>query len=156
AAVANAPTYSWVDSTIGRGVIGGHLKVQETETAAIARLALRVLRGEPADCVPLWIVDLNVPQIDWRQLRRWGISEARVPAGTLVRFREPTTWDRYHNYILGASTIVGLQSALIGLLIVQGVRRRQAEAEVRGGQAQLRASYDRIRDLGGRLLMAQE
>jgi signal transduction histidine kinase len=156
AAVANAPMYSWVDSTIGRGVVGGSMKVQETETAEIAQLAARVLRGERADSIPPVHANLNVPQVDWRQLRRWGISEARIPAGTLVRFREPTTWDRYHNYILGAVGLLVAQSALIALLLVQGVRRREAEEQVRGSQARLRASYDRIRDLAGRLLMAQE
>jgi signal transduction histidine kinase len=89
-------------------------------------------------------------------LRRWGISEARIPAGTLVRFREASTWDRYHNYIIGALSLVMAQSALIALLLAQGVRRRQAEEQVRGSQAKLRTSYDRIRDLAGRLLRAQE
>ena len=42
-------------------------------------------------------------QIDWRQLRRWGIDEARVPAGTIVRFRDPSIWDRYKRYILALS-----------------------------------------------------
>ena len=46
--------------------------------------------------------NLNVNQVDWRQLRRWGISEARVPAGTIVKFTEPSAWDRYKLYILGA------------------------------------------------------
>jgi signal transduction histidine kinase len=155
-AVANAPTYSWVDSTLGHGVVGGTLKVQENETAAIAHLAVRVLRGEPADRIAPPHADLNVAQVDWRELRRWGISEARIPAGTLVRFREPSTWDRYHNYILVAVGLLGAQSALIALLLVQGVRRREAEEQVRGSQAKLRASYDRIRDMAGRLLMAQE
>ena len=156
AEIANAPTYAWVDSTMGRGIVGGSLKNQEAETTALAGLAVRVLRGEPADSLPVSFANLNVPQVDWRQLRRWGISEARVPAGTLIRFREPTAWDRYHNYIVGAVLLLLTQSALIALLLVQGVRRRQAEALVHRGQAQLRASYDRIRDLGGRLLMAQE
>jgi signal transduction histidine kinase len=156
AAIANAPTYSWVDSTMGRGIVGGNLKVQEAETSAIAKLAVRVLRGERADTIGVSSVDLNVAQVDWRQLQRWGISASRLPAGTVMRFREPTIWDRYRGYILGAAVLVSAQSCLIALLLVQGARRRQAEAEVHGGQAKLRASYERIRDLGGRLLLAQE
>jgi len=156
AAIANAPTYSWVDSTMGRGIVGGNLKVQEAETSAIAQLAVRVLRGERADTIQVSPVDLNVPQVDWRQLQRWGISTSRLPTGTVIRFREPNIWDRYRGYILGAAALVSAQSCLIALLLVQGARRRQAEAEVRGGQEKLRASYERIRDLGGRLLLAQE
>jgi signal transduction histidine kinase len=156
AEIANAPTYSWVDSTMGRGIVGGSLKDQEAETSALAGLAVRVLRGEPADSLPVSFANLNVPEVDWRQLRRWEIGEARIPAGTLIRFREPTAWDRYRNYIVGAALLLLTQSALIALLLVQSVRRRQAETLVLRGQAKLRASYERIRDLGGRLLMAQE
>jgi len=39
---------------------------------------------------------------------------------------------------------------------VQQARRRRAEDAVRNKQVELRTSYDRIRDLGGRLLNAQE
>jgi signal transduction histidine kinase len=45
---------------------------------------------------------------------------------------------------------------LIAGLLVQRVRRRQAEEQVRGSQAELQKSYVRIRDLGARLLNAQE
>src|SRR5262249_33787958 len=48
------------------------------------------------------------------------------------------------------------QALLIGALLVQQRRRRVAEAQVRQREAALRVSYDRVRDLGGRLLRAQE
>jgi len=156
AAVANAPIYSWVDSTMDHGIVGGRLKSQRRETDAIGELALRVLRGERADAIPVSSSDLSVAQVDSRQLRRWGISEARVPAGVLVRFREPTLWDRYKPFVIGASILVLAQTTLIVGLLVQRTRRQQAEARLRSSETELRASYDRIRDLGGRMLKAQE
>jgi signal transduction histidine kinase len=154
--VANAPTYSWVDSTMDRGIIGGSLRSQAAQVEAVGALALRVLRGEPADSIPIASPDLNVAQVDWRQLRRWGISEARVPVGTRVLFRDPTVWDRYRAYILVALALLLAQSALIGGLLVQRSRRRHAEERLVASQAKLQASYDQISDLGGRLLQAQE
>jgi signal transduction histidine kinase len=156
AAAANAPVYSWVDSTMDHGVVGGSLKDQTAQTRAVAGLALRVLRGEPADGIPTSSPNLNVDQVDWRQLKKWGISEALVPAGALVRFRNPSTWDRYHYYILSAVGLVLAQSALIAGLLVHRARRRRAEEQVRSGQVELQESYARIHDLGGRLLNAQE
>jgi signal transduction histidine kinase len=155
-AAANAPTYSWIDSTINRGVVGGNLKDLQRQTHAVGELAARVLRGERADSIPISAPDLNEDEVDWRQLRRWGIDERRLPKGTIVRFREPSTWDRYKFYIVGAITVVLAQSVLIAGLLVQRARRRQAEAQVRGGQAELQKSYERIHDLGARLLNAQE
>ena len=65
-AVANAPIYSWVDSAMDHGIVGGSLKSQAAQTRAVGGLALRVLRGEPADGIPIVTPDLNVSQVDWR------------------------------------------------------------------------------------------
>ena len=154
--IANAPVYSWVDSAMDRGIVGGSLKDQVAQVQAVGEVALQVLRGQPADSIPPATSDFNVVQVDSRQLRRWAISESRVPAGTIIRFREPTLWDRYASYVIVASVVVFAQSALIGGLLIQHNRRRKAEAQVIENQVELRQSYDRIRDLGARLLNAQE
>lgn len=112
------------------------------------------LSGEVVRSIPT--VRSYVNQVDWRQLRQWGIDEGRVPAGTIVRFRDPTTWDRYRAYILGALAVLLMQTALIAGLLIQRARRQRAENELRKSQAALQSSYERIRDLGGRLLKAQE
>jgi signal transduction histidine kinase len=156
AAAANAPTYSWVDSTMGRGVLGGSLYSQGAAIERVGQLALRVLRGEPADSIPIGILDLNQTQVDWRQLQRWNIDEARVPSGAVIRFRDPTIWDRYRNYLLGALTILISQTMLIAGLLIQRKRRHRAEAELRTKQSELRRSYERNRDMASRLLKAQE
>jgi signal transduction histidine kinase len=156
AAVANAPTYSWVDSTMNHGVVGGSLKDQVAQMRALGSLAVRVLRGEPADSIPVTSPNLNVTQVDWRQLQRWDISESLVPAGTVVRFREPTAWERYRLYIIGALGAFLVETVLIAGLLIQRTRRRQAEQRALRSEADLRRSFDRIRDLGGRLLNEQE
>jgi signal transduction histidine kinase len=156
APVANSPIYSWVDSAMGQGIVGGSLKSQERQTEAVAELALRVLGGESPDSIATTSPDLHVNQVDWRQLRRWGIPESRVPAGTLVMFKTPTAWERYKLYILVALTLVIAETALVTVLLLQLVRRRQAEQQVLASQAKLRTSYDRIRTLYSRLLNAED
>jgi|SoiMethySBSTD1v2_1073268.scaffolds.fasta_scaffold03879_9 signal transduction histidine kinase len=153
---ANAPTYSWVDSVIGHGVVGGSLYRQSAAIQRVGQLALRVLRGESPDRIPVAVLDLNQNEVDWRQLQRWKIDEARLPAGTLVTFRDPTIWDRYKTYILGALTVLLTQTVLIAGLLVQRKRRQRAEAELRANQGELQRSYERNRDMGARLLKAQE
>jgi signal transduction histidine kinase len=156
AALANRPTYSWIDSTLDRGVVGGSLLGIEAQLEAIAGLAGRVLRGEAANAIPVATIDLHVRQVDWRQLRRWGIDVTRVPAGVRIRFREPSIWERYRIYVLVAAVVLVLETALIAGLLVQARCRRRAEAQMRASQAALRASYERIHDLGRRLIVAQE
>jgi signal transduction histidine kinase len=154
--LANAPVYTWVDSAMGHGIVGGSLKSQAMQMAVLAALALRVLRGQPAADIPPAVLNLHVRQVDWRQLRRWGISETRVPAGTRILFREPSAWERYKKYIVGTAVLLLAQSLLISGLLVERTRRRAAEQQAVASRTALGRSHDRIRDLGARLLNAQE
>jgi signal transduction histidine kinase len=156
AAAANVPLYSFVELWLDHGLVGGSLISLERPAQLVAEKALRVLRGESADSIPTTEIDPNVDQVDWRQLRRWNISEARVPAGTAIKFREPTTWERYKIYIIGAVSVLVVQTMLIAGLLVHRRQRRQAEEGVLKSEAELRSSYGRIRDLARRLITAQE
>ena len=95
ASAANAPTYSWADAAVDSGIVGGRRRDQVAQVKAIATLALRVLRGERADDIPVSSPNTDVDQVDWRQLRRWGLDESRLPTGTRVLFRPPSMWDQY-------------------------------------------------------------
>jgi signal transduction histidine kinase len=65
-------------------------------------------------------------------------------------------WDQYKHYIIGAVVLMLAQTALIAGLLVQRTKRRLVERELRGSQAKLGVSYDRIRQLSRRLLGEQE
>jgi len=155
AEAAPVPVYGTSDLYIGSGVVGGVVRETRESGTRLGEMAVRILTGTRAQDIPIEVARV-VPLLDWRQLRRWGISEARVPSGALIRFKEPSAWDQYKAYILGATMALLAQAALIGGLLVQRRKRRQAEVQVRGSQAELRASYERIRDVGSRLLNAQD
>jgi signal transduction histidine kinase len=154
--VANRPIYSWTESTMNRGIVGGSLRSQASEIDALAELALRVLHGTPADSISISNPDFSANEVDWRQLQRWSISEPRVPAGTRILFREPTMWNRYKAYIVWALLLLLVQSVLIVALLIQSTRRRKAEKQLQNTHKELQKSYDRIRELGGQLLKAHE
>jgi signal transduction histidine kinase len=156
AAIAPVPTYSWVDSAMDHGIVGGSLKNQVAQIEAVGAIALRILNGEPADTIAVEAPAVQLRQVDWRQLRRWGISESRVPEGTAILHRDVSAWERYRPYIVVALVLLVAQFALIAGLLIQASRRRRAEAEVRRGRDEIHRSYERIRDLGARLLHAQD
>ena len=60
---------------------------------------------------------------DWRELRRWGIPESRLPAGSVVRHRSPSLWQEHKLAVLGSIGALLLQSLLIGGLLYQRRRR---------------------------------
>ncbi len=84
----------------------------------------------------------NYLAFDWHELKRFGIDEARLPAGAAVVNREPGFWEMYKWTALVTSAVLLGQSLLIGGLLLQRQRRRRAERA--------------LRDLSGRLLSAQE
>jgi two-component system sensor kinase FixL len=56
-----------------------------------------------------------------------GIDERRLPAGSIVRFREPTAWELWKWYALGALALLVLQSSMIMWLLVHRAARRRAQ-----------------------------
>ena len=65
--------------------------------------------------------------LDSRQIARWGIDRRRLPPDSVVLFHEPSVWERNRGYVIGAISIVLLQSGLIGALLVQRRQRRGAQ-----------------------------
>ena len=123
----NAPVYGMYNTYLDHGIVGGRVPDAGKIGADLARLVLRVLNGEKASSIPP-IVDSSLYNVvEWRQLRRWGISEERIPPGTLVLHREPSLWERYHSYILAALLLFVLEGALIFGLLIERQRRRRAE-----------------------------
>ena len=100
--------------------------------------ALRILAGEPPESLPPGTVETQAFMVDWRQLRRWGLDETRLPPGTIVRFEEPSLWEQYRREILAVIAVVMLQSAFIVALLLQGRRRRRAEESLRESEERYR------------------
>ena len=158
--VANAakvPVYGTSDLYIGTGVVGGVMRGTRETGTHIGDLALRVLAGTRPQDIPIETARV-MTVIDWRQVQRWGIDPSRLPPGSQIENREPSVWERYRLYIIGAvmALEIVVQAALIAGLIIQRARRRKAEQQARRSEAALHTSYDRIRNLGWRLLKAQE
>jgi PAS domain S-box-containing protein len=120
------PVYGFLEAEIGLGIVGGAVLTSANEATQLATLAARVLNGEPPRSIAIEPVRLT-RIFDWRQLRRWSIDESRLPAGSDVRFRQLTVWDRHRWLILGALGTMALQAAMIVGLVIQRARRREAQ-----------------------------
>jgi hypothetical protein len=121
------PIFGMGDYELGRGIIGGPLMQTQALGEEAAAVALRILRGEKPSSINTPPVLFRAPTYDWRELRRWGISEDRLPAGSIVQFREPTVWEQYRwLVVLVAATLVA-QTSLIAYVVFQNRRRRAAE-----------------------------
>jgi C4-dicarboxylate-specific signal transduction histidine kinase len=136
-AAASVPVYGIFDTYVGHGIVGGNMDTFDAQGAQTARLALRLLKGGDPAAVPAREISTTSPIIDWRQLRRWRISESRLPEGTIVRYREPSAWDVHKRQIIAACVLLAAQSALIVLLLLQRRRRRLVEASLQDSEERM-------------------
>ena len=141
-AVANAPMFGIHDFQLGRGIVGGPLVSVRELGRRSASAAAHILQGEaPADFRPP-PMGAGTPTYDWRELRRWGISEARLPPGSIVQFREKTVWERYRRWIISGISVLVAEGAIIALLVVNLRTRRRAEANLRIIQERMELAAD--------------
>jgi signal transduction histidine kinase len=134
---ANAPMFGYADINFGHGIVGGpHLSTQDVGRQA-AKVAIRILNGEPPGTIKTPAFGLQPPVYDWRELRRWNISEARLPPGSVVEFREPTAWEKYRWQLASAFVAFALQGAMITWLLIERHARRSAEVDARNRLAEV-------------------
>lgn len=139
---SNAPIFAVFENELGRGVIGGAYLSQSRAGHAAALAALRMWATPPGAPPFIETFGMQGPAYDWRELRRWGIDESRLPPGSELRYRPPSPWVEYRQEIATVGSVVAAQAALIAALLVQRKRRQRAEREAR--------------TLGGRLITAYE
>ncbi len=136
------PTYCIHGFCLGRGTIGGSFPDLEEQVLTAGKLAGRVLSGESPEAIPVVHASHVLPEVDWRQLRRWDIPESSLPAGTIVLYRQPTRWEMYEKYIVAGLVLIVLQMLLIIGLLWQRARKRKAEANLRESDLRFRVMAD--------------
>ncbi len=125
--VANAPIFGvWINQ-LGQGILGGRLMDIREYIRNAADAAARILHGASPGSIRIPPQKVSPPEFDWRELRRWGISEAQLPAGSVVRFRQPGVWERYWWLVCGGVLFCTVEAALIVGLLVNRARRLQGE-----------------------------
>jgi PAS domain S-box-containing protein len=136
--VANVPIFGVGDHQLGRGIVGGPLLQTGTLGREAAAVALRILNGEAPGGTIHPPVPHGAPMYDWRELRRWNISETLLPPGSIVQYHEASVWGQYHWYIAAAAAALLAQSVLIGFVFLQNRRRRTAEASLKESEERMR------------------
>ncbi|WP_239493513.1 sigma 54-interacting transcriptional regulator [Luteitalea sp. TBR-22] len=127
---ANAPMFGFQAHHLGFGIVGGDLVRLDVVAARAATLAARILNGEAPSAVRPQSEPSTEVAFDARQLARWNIAERRLPANSIIRFRQPTLWTTYRWQALGGLGILGVQALLIGGLVMQRRHRQRTMARL--------------------------
>jgi signal transduction histidine kinase len=128
---SRAPVYGVFETYLGCGIIGGAIFDIDANVRQAAAIGIRILNGEPVKNIHVETGPSNKYVVDWRQLKKWGISERNLPRGTTVMYRETNVWISYKKYILVAIAALLIQSALIVLLVIHMRRSKRSTVTVR-------------------------
>jgi len=148
ARAATAPMYTQLGSYVGEGVVGGSVLRFDDEAVRTGRLVVRVLRRRPGERMPPVELIANTFVADWRELRRWGLSESRLPQGTDLLFREPTFWERYRMVVLLTLAVIGAESLLIASLLAERRQRKRAQLVAEEQQRRIDETRRQVSHMG--------
>jgi PAS domain S-box-containing protein len=140
------PAFGVIYEDLGVGILGGELVSMERAGKVAANLALRVLGGDPPSAIPL-VADAGLaPMFDARELQRWKIPDRRLPAGSIVLYREPGVFEQHGRAIALGLGIIVLQSVLVAGLVLQLRRRRRVERAMAEAETRYRTVADFTHD----------
>lgn len=128
---SNAPVYAPYETYLGNGIVGGHMDSLDRIGGELADLTMAILAGEKPGALIPRTTDGGTTKVDWRALKRWNISETKVPTDTEIQFREYTLWERYYWHLIGLFSVVLFQGGMITWLLVERHRRQRSESELR-------------------------
>jgi signal transduction histidine kinase len=137
AEVANAPIFTYQETFLGQGAVGGPMHSVSEVSEQAASVAIRILGGEKAGSIKTEPIGFAASRYDSRQLRQWKIAASRLPARSEIEFREVPVWERYPWEIALLALGLLLEGALIAILLNEHRRRRLAEVQSRERMAEL-------------------
>jgi signal transduction histidine kinase/ABC-type uncharacterized transport system substrate-binding protein len=141
AAASNAPDFGMSDTYIGHGILGGYVMPFEKQGKITAQIVSELLDGTKAQDIPIQTIS-SMYMFDWHELQAWHIAEGKLPAGSVVMFRERSLWERNKWTWVTVTGIILALSALVAYL--------------QHSRTELKFARDRQVELSGMLINAEE
>ena len=126
-AATDAPVYGVYEESLGYGIIGGYLQSAELLGRDLAEITISVLNGVPADDIPILREIPHRYMFDFRQLSRFGLGLAGLPARSVVIEEPDTFYYRYRPYFLLALAVFAAALFYIFQLSLSIRRRKRAQ-----------------------------
>ena len=106
AQVSKVPIFGSLDILLNNGIVGGSLLSLESVGTKAGETALKILSETPQiKSLPTVMEAPQLAMFDWRELRRWNLSESALPEGSIVINREFSLWDLKY-YAVGALAFI--------------------------------------------------
>jgi len=128
---ANRPVFTYFDLfALNIHILGGRTTTTRASAVSSVNIVEQLVQGQQ-------IESIAVPKpffeyiYDWNELQKWGIDEAKLPAGSLVQNRTTSVFERYRRRIIFGFFLVIVESFLVLYMLLSITRRKKAEEEAR-------------------------
>lgn len=118
-AASAAPVYGPFNTFIGAGIVGGRMPTYKSMGWQGGTIVTALIDGSAPGALKLPEILATDLHVDWRQVRRWGINEAKIPKDAILHFREPSLWDAYRKEVIAAGAAILLLAGLSTLLFAE-------------------------------------
>lgn len=140
AGASKVPVYGAWDFNLGYGMVGGKLISGFYQGETAGKIALRILRGENPDSIPVVRFAANRPNrymFDYQQLVRFGILVGALPKDSVIE-NMPESFFRRHRVESLVGSALFLFLIVVNSILVLNIRRRKsAERALRDQQEHL-------------------
>ncbi len=150
---SRVPVYGLWDFNLGHGIVGGMLTSGYAQGQSAAGLALRILRGESPDAIPILKKSPNKYMFDFQQLMRYGLSEQHLPDGSIIVNQPPSFYAVNRTLVWSVAGGILVLSGVVVVLLINIQQRRRAQTELQLAHHELEL---RVQERTADLLRANE
>ncbi|MEZ6855055.1 ABC transporter substrate binding protein [Halodesulfovibrio aestuarii] len=119
------------------GMVGGKMLRGEDQGRTAAQLAMRILKGEKAEDIPVQKTAPTYYMFDYPMLKHFGISLGQLPEDSIVLNLDQSLFERYKWLVGGGCIFIFYQFAVIIGLLITNRKRKKAEQRLRHEESQL-------------------
>lgn len=123
----NLPVYTTYDFVMGNGFMGGKLVSGYLQGKGAGSVASRILAGTAVSAIPVVKESPNVYTYDYTMMKKYGILQGNLPAGSVMINKPFSFIETYRNGALALLAVFGVLAILISLLAINIRRRKQSE-----------------------------
>lgn len=119
------PIYGLYEAFLGKGIIGGNLASRFRQGQEAAKSAIKILKGRKVEELPVEILKPQKMVIDYNELKRYSISEKRVPTDCLIVNKIPGFYEKNRRVVWFILSIFMLLMVIIVLLVANILKNRK-------------------------------
>lgn len=130
ASKSTVPVFCLYDSLVDTGCVGGSMFSFENEGRTAGIYAVKILSGKYKVKGTMKLYPKFSSIYDYRQIKKWNISEEAVPKGSILMHKDMSFYEKYRVIIFSVILVFIVMLGLIIGLLINIYKRRIIETEM--------------------------